>query len=134
MDWVSAVLLGAAGGALVQAVAFYACVGSWQEARRQGRQRRDSELPRLSRFVDVPADTAVAATRLVLGATAGLIFHNQIIGTAAAIAVGASAPAVLQQLGAIRVLREAVQYGSGAEAAAEPAAGMLVSAESEPTR
>lgn len=112
MDWVSAVLLGAAGGALVQAIAFYTYVSNWQEARRQSRERQDPELPPLSKFVDVPADTAVAITRLVLGATAGLVFHGQIVGVAAAVAVGASAPAVLQQLGAVRVLRDAVQYSA----------------------
>jgi hypothetical protein len=110
MNWVTAAWLGAAGGALVQAIALYVCVGNWHEARRQCRSRRDSELPSLSRFVDLPADTAVAITRIVLGASAGAIFHGQIIGMAAAIAVGASAPAVLQQVGQVRGIREAVQF------------------------
>lgn len=124
MDWVTATWLGAAGGALVQAIAVYVCVGSWHEARRECRDRRDPDLPPLSRFIDFPADTAVAVTRLVLGAAAGAIFHGQIVGMAAAVAVGASAPAVLQQLGQVRSIREAVQVdgGSGRAAAGESAA------------
>jgi hypothetical protein len=124
MDWVTAVWLGGAGGALVQVIALYVYVGSWHEARKECRDRRDAELPPLSRFVDFPADTAVAVTRLVLGAAAGVIFHGQIVGVAAAVAVGASAPAVLQQLGQVRGVREAVQVDGdlGRAAAGEPAA------------
>lgn len=118
MDWLTAAWLGAAGGALVQAVALYVYVGNWHEARRQCRDRQDPVLPPLSRFVDLPADAAVALTRLVLGAAAGAIFHGQIIGMAAAIAVGASAPAVLQQLGQVRSIRAAVQFDANSDRAA----------------
>lgn len=118
MNWIAAALLGAAGGALVQAIALYACVGNWQQARRLVRNQDGAVLPPFSKYIDVPADTAVAVTRLVLGAAAGSIFHGQILGIAAAVAVGASAPAVLQQLGAIRSIRDAVQpQGDKADAA-----------------
>jgi hypothetical protein len=110
MDWFQAACLGAAGGGLVQLVAFYVSVGSWQDARRQRPPGDDSPPPPLSWFIDLPADSAVTLTRLALGASAGLLFHAQIVGVAAAVAVGASAPALLQQLGNIRTVREAVQY------------------------
>jgi hypothetical protein len=124
MDWTTAMLLGATGGALVQVIAVYSYVGNWYEARRQCRNRRDPNLPPFADFVDLPADIAVGVTRLVLGAAAGIIFHNQIVGMAAAIAVGASAPAVLQQLGQVRSVREAIQVDSmpGQSSATESAA------------
>jgi hypothetical protein len=65
----------------------------------------------LATFIDIPANTAVAITRLVLGGAAGLIFHGQLSGVAAAIAVGASGPAVLQQLGSLRTVQDTIRYG-----------------------
>ena len=109
MEWFVAACLGAVGGAVVQLIALYVAVGTWQEARRQAKQNHETELPPLSRYIDPQADTAVTLTRLVLGALAGTIFHSQIIGVAAAITVGASAPAVLQQLGNFRVVEDAIQ-------------------------
>jgi hypothetical protein len=68
-----------------------------------------TELPRLRRFIDLPVVATVALTRLLLGAAAGWVFHDQLVGFSAAIAVGASGPAILQQLGAFQPVREAVQ-------------------------
>jgi hypothetical protein len=113
MDWLTAAWLGGAGGALVEAIALHGYLTNWQEARRRGRHDKDAELPTLDQFIDIPADTLVAITRLVLGAAAGLVFHTQINGVAAAVAVGAAAPALLQQLGTFRAIRDAVQHDPG---------------------
>jgi hypothetical protein len=56
--------------------------------------------------MDVKADALVLLTRFFLGATGGAVFHSQIVGTTAAIAIGASAPALLAQFGKTSV-REA---------------------------
>ncbi|MBB5957004.1 hypothetical protein FHS29_003597 [Saccharothrix tamanrassetensis] len=121
MELLTAIALGAAGGALVEAITVFAQVDAWQEARRQQRARRGGRLPSFGRFVDLPARLAAGITRLVLGAAAGAVFHDQLAGIAAAIAVGASAPAVLQQLGSFQSARQAVQQ-SRAEPAANGAA------------
>jgi hypothetical protein len=102
--------MGAVGGGLVEGISLSGCLSDWQAARRTARRQDSRPLPALTMFVDVPADTLVALTRLVLGALAGMIFHAQIAGTEAAIAVGASAPAVLGQLGAVRGIREIVLH------------------------
>jgi len=102
MGWLSITVLGACGGAVVQALVFTGNVQEWQYARRKARERRRRQLPRLTQFVDLPADTAVFATRLALGALAGFLFHSQVTGATAAVAVGASAPALLRQLGTLQ--------------------------------
>jgi hypothetical protein len=113
MDWVPARLLGAAGGALVLLIFWHKCVANWREARRQSRHRQEAAPP-MNMYVDIVADTLAGLTHVALGAAAGLMFHEQIIGVAAAIAVGASAPALLQQLGTARSVKEVVE-GVGAE-------------------
>jgi hypothetical protein len=72
----------------------------------------------------------VFATRLALGALAGLVFHGQVNSIPAAVAVGASAPAVFRQLGSFRKVGDALEDGTGGEHAASeeligatPAAG-----------
>ena len=104
-----AVGYGAAGGSLVEAVVFYGRIAAWQAARHMSMERNESRLPPLRRYVDPPADLAAASTRLLLGAGAGWLFHMQITGIYAAIAVGASAPALLRQLGSSAVVRDAVE-------------------------
>ena len=56
-------------------------------------------MPRFGRFADPAADFWVLVTRIALGAMAGALFHSQVLGPTAAIAVGASAPALLAQFG-----------------------------------
>lgn len=107
MDWQAATGFGAAGGAVVEVIVLFGNLTTWQAARSAAR-RRNRALPSLARFVDLPADLAVAVTRLLLGALAGLLFHDQVTGTMAAIAVGASAPALLRQLGRATTVQEAV--------------------------
>jgi hypothetical protein len=109
MDWQTATALGAAGGALVEAMNLYARVIAWQEARHTVRGKGKRALPKLSAFVDPPADLLAALTRLALGALAGWVFHAQLIGPEAAVAVGAAAPAVLRQLGTFRIVQKVAQ-------------------------
>lgn len=109
MDWPTVTALGAVGGALVEFVNVYARLAGWQSARHAARERGESDLPGLSAYIDAPADSLVALTRLVLGATAGLVFHAQVSGAVAAIAVGACAPALLRQVGSSRGIAGLVQ-------------------------
>jgi hypothetical protein len=102
MDWLIAVGLGACGGAIVQGISLWGDVISWQRARRIALAGGLSSLPSLAKYVDPPADGLVALTRLILGALAALLFHAQVTGSVAIIAVGASAPALLRQLGTAR--------------------------------
>jgi hypothetical protein len=88
----------------------YGYIIDWQAARRDAlRNLADESLPRLRVFIDLPADGLVAVTRLALGALAGWLFHSQLVGSEAAIAVGASAPALLRPLSSARTVREAIQ-------------------------
>ena len=109
MDWLVAVAFGAVGGLIVELINVWSNLISWQNARHGARAASEYPLPSINRYIDVSADTAVALTRVALGAGAGWIFHNQVTGTTAAIAVGASAPAVLAQLSTVRGFRELVQ-------------------------
>jgi hypothetical protein len=103
MDWAVAAALGMVGGGIVEILAVWGNLAAWQKARHHAR-RRGSKLPPLTRYIDPAADTLVAITRLALGAAAALILHTQISGSLTAIAVGASAPALLAQLGTAQAL------------------------------
>lgn len=119
VDWPTAMVCGAIGGCLIEAIVFYGRVSEWRTARHEARARakRRKRLPSLREHVDLPADSLVALTRLALGGIAGGLFHSQVIGMMAAVAVGASAPALLQQLGATRQVQEALQEPGAAESA-----------------
>jgi hypothetical protein len=105
MNWSTAVYLWACGGLIVQAVTFSASIDAWQAARRQAlTAHKRSALPRLSCYIDTPAEVLVLLTRFGLGALAGFLFHTQVTGVTAAIAVGASAPALLRQFGKARAI------------------------------
>jgi hypothetical protein len=111
MDWTTAALLGMAGGGIVEVVAVWGNLAAWQKDRHAAR-RRGRRLPPVTRYVDPAADTLVALTRLALGAAAAAILHPQISGALTAIAVGASGPALLAQLGASRVPPVPVESGT----------------------
>jgi hypothetical protein len=96
-------MLGVAGGAIVQLIALWGSMITWQKARHDLLMDGLRPLPALTRYIDPLADTLVALTRLCMGALAGLMFHDQITGITAAIAVGASGPALLAQFGARRI-------------------------------
>lgn len=98
-----AVMLGVAGGAIVQLIALWGSMTTWQKTRHDLLMDGIRPLPSLTSYIDPLADTLVALTRLCMGALAGLMFHDQITGITAAIAVGASGPALLAQFGAGRI-------------------------------
>src|SRR5690349_10586940 len=97
----SAVMLGAAGGLIVELIVLFTSLTAWRQDRRQALLNQCRALPEIRRYVDPVPDSLVAITRVALGAVAGWVFHNQIIGTAAAVTVGASAPMILWQIGTI---------------------------------
>ncbi|MFE6056460.1 hypothetical protein ACFQ6N_37425, partial [Kitasatospora sp. NPDC056446] len=51
----------------------------------------------------------LTVSRLLLGALAGWLLHSEITGLYAAVAAGASAPALLRQVGSLRTVQEVVQ-------------------------
>lgn len=104
MDWETATVSGMAGGAIVEAIAVWGNMLAWQRARHQARSRGQA-LPALTRYIDPAADALVALSRLILGALVGLLLHAQISGLVSAVAVGAAAPALLSQLGAMYASR-----------------------------
>ena len=61
----------------------YGRVTGWQWARHWARSRGEDKLPGLDKYIDLPADSLVAMTRLLLGALAGLLFHPEVTGAAA---------------------------------------------------
>jgi|SRR5882724_7348239 len=97
--WLTAIFLGAGGGTIVSAVRFCADMSARQEERRA--QKRLGRLPLLAitQFIDPWPDLWVLLTRAILGAAAAYVFRGEVTGHTAAIAVGASAPAILAQFG-----------------------------------
>jgi hypothetical protein len=112
MDGLVVAALGACGGAIVQLIDLAVSAKEWQKARHEALVKRASPMPKLAVYVDAPADSLVFLTRLALGAVAGFVFHGQVDGATAAVAVGASAPALLKQLGALRNLDEQTSEGT----------------------
>jgi hypothetical protein len=106
MDWQAATVSGMAGGAIVEVIAVWGNLITWQRARYHARSS-GQELPKLTRYIDPAADVLVAFTRIVLGGLAGFLLHSQVSGLVSAVAVGAAAPALLSQLGALYALRPA---------------------------
>jgi hypothetical protein len=104
VDLGAAAGLGAVGGGIAEAVNLWGNLIAWQQARHAARQRQRT-LPAITKYIDPLADTLVALTRVAMGVGAGLLFHGQVTGVTAAIAVGAAAPALLAQIGAGRADR-----------------------------
>ncbi|MFD0567979.1 hypothetical protein ACFQ0T_00120 [Kitasatospora gansuensis] len=104
MNWVHAAGYGAVGGLLVELLVLNGRLQSWQAARRLAREGR-RKLPTFRKYVDVPADLAAALSRVLLGALTGWLLHPQISGLYAAVAAGASAPALIRQMGSFRGCR-----------------------------
>ena len=105
MDWLVAMGYGAIGGAVVEAVVSSDRVLAWNAARHQAliHEMPKPKPPALTAYLDPMSDIAAGLTRILLGAVAGLLFHSQVTGAYAAIAVGCSAPTVLRQLGSARL-------------------------------
>lgn len=104
VDWLLAMTYGAIGGAVVEVVVSSDRVLAWNAARHQALAHQPATaVPALTAYLDPLSDIAAGVTRILLGAVAGLLFHSQVTGAYAAIAVGCSAPTVLRQLGSARL-------------------------------
>ena len=104
MDWLLAMTYGAIGGAVVEAVVSSDRVLAWNAARHQALAHTPATpVPTLTAYLDPLSDVAAGVTRIMLGAVAGWLFHSQVTGAYAAIAVGCAAPTVLRQLGSARL-------------------------------
>lgn len=98
LTWIEAVASGAVGGLIAEAAVTYGRLRSWQGARHTARAS-ETQLPPLGRFVDPLADSLAALMRVALGGAAGWLLHTEVTGIYAAVTVGASAPALLAQIG-----------------------------------
>jgi hypothetical protein len=105
-------LLGAAGGGLVELLEALGDVLLWKQARRTPGGRVKKTPPKARAYLDLPGHAGVLAIRLPLGAIAAWAFSGQINGPYAALALGFAAPSVLAQLGRFPLVAEAVQRGS----------------------
>ncbi|MEW1636946.1 hypothetical protein AB0469_23060 [Streptomyces sp. NPDC093801] len=117
LTWIEAVAAGAGGGLIAEAVVTYGRLRGWQEARHAARAS-EQPLPPLDRFVDPLADSLAALVRVALGGAAGWLLHTEVTGIYAAVTVGASAPALLAQIGRASTPAEALR--SPAEAPPQP--------------
>lgn len=122
MDWLLAMTYGAIGGAVVEAVVSSDRILAWNAARHQALAHRPATaVPAVTAYLDPLSDVAAGLTRILLGAVAGALFHSQVTGAYAAIAVGCSAPTVLRQLGSARLTSAFTLPAGLNEAAAEQA-------------
>ncbi|MFJ5234497.1 hypothetical protein ACIQBJ_31905 [Kitasatospora sp. NPDC088391] len=126
MDWAEAVGYGAVGGALVELVITNGRLLAWQAARHLARQDRRRRMPPLRRYIDPSADIAAGLSRIALGAATGWLLHSQVTGLYAAVAAGASAPALLRQIGSFTGAQSVLR---GEEPAAPGEAGVAVPVE-----
>lgn len=117
-------LLAAVGGSLRGFLELYRQTMAWQAARHKHRERagKRKDRPAFSAYYDLVADPVAAMFHTLLGAGAGALFAalDQISSSWAAVVVGASAPALLTQLGNVKAIRNAV---NGPPAANEEIAG-----------
>lgn len=107
LSWAEAAACGAGGGLIVEVVVTFGRLHSWQQARHSARTTA-GPLPGIDRFIDPLADGLAALFRVVLGSIAALLLHGEVTGVYAAVTVGASAPALLAQLGRASTAAEAV--------------------------
>jgi hypothetical protein len=98
MDLGEAALFGAVGGALVSAAFTYTDLIAWQKLRLEARRAHKRPIS-VGHFFDPIVNILVLITRIAFGAVAGLIFHAQVTGASAAIAIGVAAPLVVAQIG-----------------------------------
>ncbi len=70
-------------------------------------------MPPLRRYIDLPADITAGLSRIALGALTGWLLHSQISGLYAAVAAGASAPALIRQMGSLTTVQNAIRGGGG---------------------
>lgn len=113
MAWWQFALLGAGGGALVEALAVFKWITIWQGDRRVSSGTIKGAPPGWRRYVDVPVHAWLLVIRAPLGAATATLFGltGQISGAYAAVAFGFAAPAVLAQLGSVPQIANAVASG-----------------------
>ncbi|MFB9467132.1 hypothetical protein [Streptomyces cinereospinus] len=121
LSWAEGALYGAGGGFVVEAVVTFGRLPAWQQTRHAARVSGEA-LPRLGTYVDPPADALAALFRIVLGGAAGRLLHSERAGVSAAVAVGASTPAVLARTGSATTVTEALRAGAAPGASPAPAA------------
>ncbi|MFD9632065.1 hypothetical protein [Streptomyces violascens] len=121
LGWLEGAACGAGGGLIAEAVVTFGRLKAWQQARHTARAR-EAPLPRLDMFVDPLADSLAALLRVLLGGVAGCLLHAQVTGVYAAVAVGASAPALLAQVGRAATPVEA-PHGPGSTDSSGPHTG-----------
>lgn len=111
MHWWQFALLGAGGGALVEALAVFKCLAAWQSARKTPTGRVKSNPPALRTYIDVPVHRWLVVCRAILGAGSAALFgaSGQINGPYVAVALGFAAPSMLAQLGTIPQVAAAVR-------------------------
>jgi hypothetical protein len=126
LDWLTTLGAGAVGGLIVEAISFFGHVTAWRDERRHARAAGSRKLPRLTDHIDPVPDSLVALTRMAIGAIAGVVFHAEINGVAAAIAIGASGPALLRQLGSAQTVKAAVRGPDQPPPAEQVASGSRV--------
>ncbi|WP_369234740.1 hypothetical protein AB5J56_23480 [Streptomyces sp. R21] len=107
------ILLGAAGGSLRGFLDAYSQVMTWRTARlnyRKSPSTENPEPPLLRDYFDPFPDLMMALGNVALGAIIAGLFamQGQITGAYAAVAVGLSAPALLNQIGQIPAVNSAV--------------------------
>ncbi|MGW6239784.1 hypothetical protein ACWGBX_30355 [Streptomyces sp. NPDC055037] len=123
LTWIEAAACGAGGGLIAEAVVTLGRLREWQQARHTARANAEA-LPDVGRFVDPLADSLAALLRVALGGAAGWLLHTEVTGMYAAVMVGASAPALLAQVGRAATPAEALGDRSGGDeprgAASEP--------------
>ncbi|MFG6202125.1 hypothetical protein [Nonomuraea sp. JJY05] len=112
LTWIEATACGAAGGLIAEAVVTFGRLHAWQRARHEARAA-GAPLPRIGAFVDPLADSLAALFRVALGGAAAWLLHAEVIGVYAAVTVGASAPALLAQVGRATTAAEALRGPQG---------------------
>lgn len=138
MSWWQSMLLGAAGGAVVEVLAIFQAIALWGSERRTPTGRVRSDPPPLRQFVDLPVHAWLLPLRLGLGGGAATLFvaTGQITGVVAAVALGYAAPTVLAQLGQFPQVKALVESGginqpNVVDTISEPRSVTLVAAQSE---
>jgi hypothetical protein len=111
MTWWEYAALGAAGGALVEVLAVFKWITSWQAGRRNKDGTLKAKRADWREYVDVPMHVWLFVLRVPLGALASALLGNtgQITGAIAALGCGIAAPVLLAQLGSIPQVANAVQ-------------------------
>ncbi|OLF18147.1 hypothetical protein [Actinophytocola xanthii] len=111
MNLTMAIVYGAIGGSLRGLLAMYGHIERWLEVRREQHGRRRRRTPaRFSRSADWPAEIVGTAVQVLMAVvTAVILYGTGTVTTVVGLILGgAAAPAILAQLGQLRVVSQAV--------------------------